>query len=396
MKILQLNLNHCEDAHNLLTQTARELKIDVVHISEPYKKLNIGTWISDKYNQAAIWVCSMQSIQNLAYQPTVGFARAKVGGIHLYSCYAPPSLSIEDFAILVDNLTDDAKNYSPVAIGGDFNAWAWHEWGSKSTNPRGQILIEAMTSLDVVLMNRGDKATFVRGEASSIIDITFVSSQLAKGKNHWKVTEIYTASDHQAIYWEIGATIKDRLNTKTHGWKISHFDSEAFKVALIDQPLLGNDPNEKADVINRRITVACDETMPRKRSSYLLPPVYWWNETISSIRKQCIRTRRLAQCARKKPHYQKMRASYKETRRLLNRAIKESKRRSWDELLMELETDPWGKPYKIVMSQLKRQPSPSPKCPKLLSDIVTTLFPKQKMYRLSIPTRKEEIQLYRQ
>lgn len=35
MKILQLNLNHCEAAHDLLMQTVRELKIELVLIAEP-------------------------------------------------------------------------------------------------------------------------------------------------------------------------------------------------------------------------------------------------------------------------------------------------------------------------------------------------------------------------
>lgn len=39
MKILQLNLNHCEAAQDLLMQTTRELRIDLVLIAEPYKHL---------------------------------------------------------------------------------------------------------------------------------------------------------------------------------------------------------------------------------------------------------------------------------------------------------------------------------------------------------------------
>ena len=43
--------------------------------------------------------------------------------------------------------------------------------------------------------------TFVRAEGSSMIDLTFVSSGLVKGNNYWKVSEIYTQSDHRAITW---------------------------------------------------------------------------------------------------------------------------------------------------------------------------------------------------
>ncbi|ESN97439.1 hypothetical protein HELRODRAFT_178236 [Helobdella robusta] len=141
MKILQLNINHCKVAHDLLMQTVRELKVDLAIISEPYKHLNT--------------------------QP----------------------------------LTQSAKQYSLVVIAGDFNAWAV-DWDSKETNARENALLEAMAILDVVLLNNGDKPTFVRKKVNSIVDFTFVSCCLVKGNLSWKVMDIYTASDHSALLWE--------------------------------------------------------------------------------------------------------------------------------------------------------------------------------------------------
>ena len=46
---------------------------------------------------------------------------------------------------------------------------------------RGQTLLEAFSVLDLTLLNDGGKPTFIRGEASSMIDLTFVSSGLLKG-----------------------------------------------------------------------------------------------------------------------------------------------------------------------------------------------------------------------
>jgi len=54
MRILQLNLNHCEAAHDLLTQSARELKSDLAIISEPYRHLDTQTWVSDASKKAVI------------------------------------------------------------------------------------------------------------------------------------------------------------------------------------------------------------------------------------------------------------------------------------------------------------------------------------------------------
>ena len=43
----------------------------------------------------------------------------------------------------------------------------------------------------------------------------------------------------------------------------------------------------------------------------------------------------------------------------------------------EVNGDPWGRPYKVVMKKMRSQPMPSPTCPVLLEKIVTVLFPQQ-------------------
>ena len=89
-----------------------------------------------------------------------------------------------------------------VAIAGDFNAWAV-EWGSKDTKKRGQTLLEGFSVLGLTLLNDGEKPTFVRGEAISMIDLTFVSSGLLKGNICWRVSDAWTLSDQCAIDWRV-------------------------------------------------------------------------------------------------------------------------------------------------------------------------------------------------
>ena len=108
----------------------------------------------------------------------------------------------EDFEVVLDRLVADIKNRSPVAIVGDCHTWAV-EWASKKTKKRGHALLEAFSLLHLKLLNNGKKPTFVRGEASSMIDLTFVSSGLAKGNNCWEMSDIYTQSDHRAITWRV-------------------------------------------------------------------------------------------------------------------------------------------------------------------------------------------------
>jgi len=60
----------------------------------------------------------------------------------------------------------------PVILAGDFNAWHV-EWGSITSNPRGCALSDLASSLGLLLANTGTAPTFRRGEATSVIDITF-------------------------------------------------------------------------------------------------------------------------------------------------------------------------------------------------------------------------------
>ena len=79
--------------------------------------------------------------------------------------------------------------------GGDFNAWST-EWGSRSNNLRGQVLLETFAVLGLGVANRGNALTFRRSGTGSIIDITLASSNLLRNIR-WNVSEEYTGSDHQ-------------------------------------------------------------------------------------------------------------------------------------------------------------------------------------------------------
>lgn len=381
MKILQLNLNHCEAAHDLLMQTVRELNPDLVLISEPYRHLTTQPWESDSTNKAVIWSCGKHPFQsvNNAYD---GFVAASVDGIRFYSCYAPPGLSIAEFTNFLDKLIEDAKQHHPVAIAGDFNSWAV-DWSSKQTNARGKALLEAFTTLDVALLN-SDTPTYIKGDASSIVDLTFVSSSLIRGNSYWEVMNIYTASDHNAILWEISNDQSPRRpcnQPNAIGWKITSFDASALMVALDSAPIASGCAEENTKDLMKRVAQACDASMPRKRGENQRPSVHWWNDQISVLRSECFRKRRIYQRNRRRPKSAELVVEYKKARRELNRAIKDSKRRSWKDLIDEVERDPWGRPYRVVMTHLKSQPMPSPTCPQLLKKIVTALFPQKHEFK---------------
>jgi len=126
-----------------------------------------------------------------------GIHQSEDQGITFYSCYIAPSVHISEFRTIMQEIADDARGRSHILIAGDFNAWST-TWGSASTTQRRTILLEAVASLNVCLLNEGNRPTFSKIGRESIIDLTFASPELARNCV-WRLSEIYTHSDHALI-----------------------------------------------------------------------------------------------------------------------------------------------------------------------------------------------------
>lgn len=393
MRFLQINLNHCEVAQDLLMQTVREEDIDVVIISEQYRNRLDPSWRADTTGSAAIWACGSCPIQETMKTPAEYFVRAKVNGVHIYSCYMPPRLTQQEYEETLDRLVNDANNRHPVAIAGDFNAWAV-EWGSKRTTERGRVLLEALSVLNLTLLNDGKVPTFTRAESRSIIDLTFVSPGLSKS-NCWQVTEIFTHSDHCAILWLIQPPSKcgkrASKQAKTIRWKANALDKGSLCACIEEARITSETAEEKTKQVMDAVVRACDAAMPRRGNKNRHASAYWWSDTIAELRAQCKHARRLAQRARKRPTFPQLEIAFKETRSKLAKAIKHSKREGWTRLVAEVNNDPFGRPYKVVMTTIKTQSRQQPTCPTQLSRIVALLFPKQPPYDYPVPRDQDEV-----
>lgn len=377
MRVLQLNLNHCRAAQDLLAQSVRELDIDIAILSEQYSDLDRAIWAADKSGKTAVWSCHKIPFERRMDRQEEGFVWAHVGGVYFYSCYAPPNTTMEEFERFLDRLVSDARGRSPVIIAGDFNAWAV-EWGCSRTNARGNALLCALSTLDVVLANSGQVHTFRGPAGNSIVDVTFASSYLVRGGMSWVVSEHYTHSDHQAILYTVssGRNLRPILAPRRSGWKAASFDEAMLSFMMEDTETLQGSATMKTREIVNLLTKACDAAMPRRVvCGSARPPVYWWNEEIAEMRSKCLRARRIYQRSRGRDTFLILRQEYKMARCRLTIAVRESKRRSFEELCREVDRDPWGRPYKTVVGKLKRSQPPS--CPGLMLKIVTTLFPQQ-------------------
>ncbi|XP_050452178.1 uncharacterized protein LOC126851886 [Cataglyphis hispanica] len=341
MRFLQLNLNHCEVAQDIL------------------KRKDINAWISDMTGGVSIWICGRWPISSHKAGQTTSFVYANVKGMHLYSCYAPPGWDREVFESFLSNLVSDARGKSPMIITGDFNAWAV-EW-----------------ELDLCVANVRAVHTFRRAGVGSAIDVTFVSTTLMERIHGWTVSEHYMGSDHQAIIYEVRAPERlQHVRTRPSvGWRAASFDVDIFRVCLNDVPL-----GDAQSMIYRtmyNIKTTHDASMPRRRpDGSCRPPVYWWTDGIANLRRRK-KAKRRYQRARGRPTFTVLQEAYKQTRRELRLAIKRSKKRCSEELCCEVDGDPWGRPYKTVMSKLKGFRTQSPTSSILLQNIVGTLSPEQ-------------------
>ncbi|CAB0040711.1 unnamed protein product [Trichogramma brassicae] len=206
MRILQLNINHCEAAQDLLCDIISKLHIHVAILCEQYKNLAPpNTWLADADGQAAIWVHGGIPVQERPARVHPYFAWARIDGIFFFSVYVPPRLCEMEFSTLLANITEEARGRRPLVIVGDFNAWST-EWGCRETRPRASILLDSLALLDAVLLNTGDVPTFNGRQGSSIVDLTFVCETLTPRVKSWTVSGWYTHSDHQAIVFEIEDT----------------------------------------------------------------------------------------------------------------------------------------------------------------------------------------------
>jgi hypothetical protein len=133
------------------------------------------------------------------------------------------------------------------------------------------------------------------------------------------------------------------------------------------------------------MTAICDASMLRvTQGTARSRAVYWWNSDIAELRARCVQALRQYQRFRRGRRRDEEELSlrygaYRELRRSLQREIKVAKERAWSDLVEAVESDPWGRPYKVVRRKLRVRgpPATTEMKPTLLAKVVGTLFPQR-------------------
>ena len=81
----------------------------------------------------------------------------------------------------------------------DTNAWSEALWNMDRTSARGEVFEDFILSHGLLVQNKGNKFTYVRYNAQTIIDVTMSSPGLNNNIQHWNVRDAVAYSDHCSI-----------------------------------------------------------------------------------------------------------------------------------------------------------------------------------------------------
>ncbi|XP_046143224.1 uncharacterized protein LOC123988176 [Osmia bicornis bicornis] len=284
---------------------------DVVVISEQYRNPDCSSWYVDDLGVAALWVRDLQKVPVVCRGAGRGFVWAKSRDVTYVSVYLSPNDSTCVFWEKLDDLEDALRDMNGgLVVAGDFNARAL-EWGMPAPNTRGKLVMEMASRLGLIVLNTGTTPTYRRpGFGDSIPDVTLVSECLGRRAVGWRVMEDFTGSVHQYITFQIssGRAAQHRNPQRPLGWNTAKLDEEKFAECLSrglggisSAPGVRPDRSFAEALVSdtmRLITRACDASIPRKKPWKGRAQAYWWTDQIASLRRECLRLRRLATSSR--------------------------------------------------------------------------------------------------
>jgi len=128
-------------------------------------------WIFSSDAKCAIATPSHADIMHNISSCSNGFAWGNFGSTIVYNCYYSPNCQIWEFTAFLDrSLRLHARQ--GVILAGDFNAKS-SIWVSRTNDRREELLADLIASHDLLIANTGSTHTFERGNATSVIDVTF-------------------------------------------------------------------------------------------------------------------------------------------------------------------------------------------------------------------------------
>ena len=347
--------------HDIITNRAMRNGVDILLISEPNKRLcRKQGWLTDNNSDAAI-IFINKGIVVCGTGRGDGYAWAELTDVTVYSCYCSPNVGRRQFVKLLEDVdTDMRTRRKRVIIGGDFNAKA-REWGSPIESERGRLLIDWLSGTNLVVLNQGNRPTFVRRQQRSYIDITMCTENAARNIRNWRVVDEETLRCHKIIEYEYAVRRTEAPRTIKDGWRTSPEGIETFREKFARRITQATEEGRRLlyDGYMDIVTRSCDEAFPRRNSGRgKKRAAYWWCTEVKNKRNECMASRRrLTRENRRGTEESKEAAAleYKKCRNCYNKEINRAKRRAWAKLLEDLDEDEWGQGYRMVVKRTGRK-----------------------------------------
>lgn len=125
ISLIQINLKRMGTARSLLSQAARESGVDILLISEqPRGPSDDERCMSSNDLSAQIVLAEMVRLSMSHEFSGRGYVGVSVGDLLLVSCYLPPSLTLAQYANIINELGEQCMRfpYTSLLVSEDFNA----------------------------------------------------------------------------------------------------------------------------------------------------------------------------------------------------------------------------------------------------------------------------------
>jgi hypothetical protein len=215
-RLLQCNLGRSRRAHDLLLQTICEGEVALATVADPYRVNDAPNWIGDLDGLTAVtWAPTLGAFSALIDRGS-GYVAVEWAGIAVVAVYVSPNSGLAAFGDFLDDVGECIKRCCPrqVLVLGSFNAHST-QWGNSATNTRGRWLTDCAAGLGLLLVHKGTASTCVAWRESSVVDITWATSELYPRIRDWEVAEgVETLFDHLYIFMEVVSEDVDENNNQ--------------------------------------------------------------------------------------------------------------------------------------------------------------------------------------
>lgn len=216
-----------------------------------------------------------------------------------------------------------SRKGTSLLLGCDANA---HHtiWGSTDDNPRGEYLLEYISTKNIDIINRGNEPTFITAVRKEVLDVTLASPCLHDVIKKWHVSPELSMSDHRHIRFDLVAnacSTKEVRIPKLTDWDLykDHLKSEidGLTFSILSQEELNIASGELQNIIMCSYEKSCP--VKRKANRKEVP---WWNNNLAKLKTITRRAFNTAKSSGNWEEYRKALTDY-------NKELRRSKRNSW-------------------------------------------------------------------